>query len=95
LIASGWNIEDTSGKEARGRLPDEAGEVESIVGLFDSERSSGTLWTAKEFAAFLPRTLTRSLDDTSIQAIRAGRADLFRQWAAIEIGRKLELQFAG
>jgi uncharacterized C2H2 Zn-finger protein len=46
LIASGWNIEETTGKGARGPLPDEAGKVESVVGLFDSERGSGTLWTA-------------------------------------------------
>jgi hypothetical protein len=33
LIAEGWNVEDTTGKGARGKLPEEAGEVESIVGL--------------------------------------------------------------
>src|SRR3984957_14106051 len=42
LIAEGWDVDDTTGKGARGPLPGEAGEVEQIVGLFDSERGSGT-----------------------------------------------------
>jgi uncharacterized C2H2 Zn-finger protein len=93
LIASGWNIEDATGKGASGPLPDEAVEVESVVGLFDSERGSGTLWTADEFAEFAPRKLTRTLDEPAIRAIRSGRADLFRRWAAIEVGGKLELEY--
>jgi hypothetical protein len=71
LIAAGWDIEDTTGNGAKGPLPDEAGEVESVVGLFDSERSSGTIWTADEFAEFAPRKLTRKLDEASIRAIRS------------------------
>ena len=94
LIASGWNIEDTTGKGARGPLPDEAGEVESVVGSFDSERSSGTLWTADEFAQFASRKLTRTLDEAAIRAIRSSRADLFRRWVAVEVGGKLELEYA-
>ena len=94
LIASGWNIEDATGQGARGPLPDEAVEVESVVGLFDSERGSGALWTADEFAEFAPRKLTRTLDEPAIRAIRSGRADLFRRWAAIEVGGKLELEYA-
>ena len=93
LIASGWEIEDTTGKGAKGPLPDEAGEVETIVGLFDSERGSGTLWTAQEFAQFAPRKLSRALDETAIQRIRSNRSDLFRRWAAVETGGKLELEY--
>src|SRR6266498_2072993 len=48
LIAEGWDIEDTTGKGARGPLPDEAVEVAYLVGSFDSERASGALWTASE-----------------------------------------------
>ena len=33
LIAEGWEIDDTTGKGARGPLPPEAGEVEELVGL--------------------------------------------------------------
>jgi hypothetical protein len=38
LIAQGWDVDDTTGKGARGVLPAEAIKVEKIVGLFDSER---------------------------------------------------------
>lgn len=93
LIASGWDIEDTTGKGRSGPLPDEAGEVESVVGLFDSERGSGTLWTPDEFAHFAPRRLTRKLDEAAILGIRSSRADLFRRWAGVEIRGKLELDY--
>lgn len=89
LIAEGWDAEDTTGKGARGRLPMEAVEVEQLVGLFDSERGSGTLWTADEFNAFAPRRLT----EEDIRNVRALRAKLFQQWIALEPGEKLELQF--
>lgn len=93
LIASGWNIDDTTGKGAKGPLPAEASEVESLVGLFDSERGSGTLWTADEFAQFAPPTLSRKLDDRAIGAVRAARAEMFRRWAGVETGGALELEF--
>jgi hypothetical protein len=89
LIAEGWDTEDTTGKGARGRLPMEAVEVEQIVGLFDTERGSGTLWTAGEFNAFAPRALT----EAEIQSVRALRGWLFEQWFALAPGRALELQF--
>lgn len=89
LIADGWDADDTTGKGARGRLPMEAVEVEKIVGLFDTERGSGTLWTAEEFNAFAPRTLT----EAEIQNVRALRGSLFEQWFALEPGQRIELQF--
>jgi hypothetical protein len=89
LIAEGWEVEDTTGNGARGALPAEALEVEKLVGLFDSERASGTLWSAEEFNAFSPRELT----DAEIKEIRAARSAFFRQWSAILPGQKLELQF--
>jgi hypothetical protein len=93
LIASGWDIEDTTGKGARGPVPDEAGEVETLVGLFDSERGSLTLWTSEEFAQFAPRRLTRKLDEAAIRGIRSIQADLFRRWSQVEIGGQLELEY--
>ncbi len=72
LIAEEWEFEDTTGKGAREPLPAEALEVERVVGLFDSERGSGMLWTAEEFNGFAPRALT----DAEILKVRAlsGRA---------------------
>src|ERR1700682_3030828 len=49
LIAEGWEVDDTTGKGARGPLPEEAAVVERIVGLFDTDRASATLLTADEF----------------------------------------------
>jgi hypothetical protein len=89
LIAEGWEVEDTQGKGTRGALPAEAIEVEKIVGLFDAERASGTLWTAEEFSQFAPRLLT----EEEIQKVRALRSRLFRQWSEIAPGQKLELTF--
>ena len=89
LIAEGWEVEDTTGKGARGSLPAEAIDVERIVGLFDTERGSGVLWSTEEFNTSAPRALT----DAEIQGVRSVRAALFRQWSAIPVGQKLELTF--
>ena len=89
LIAEGWEVEDTTGKGARGALPDEAIEVERIVGLFDSERASGVLWSTEEFNEFAPRPLT----EAEIQKVRALRGELFQRWSAIDPGQKLELHY--
>ena len=89
LIAEGWDVDDTTGKGARGALPAEALEVEKIVGLFDAERASGVLWSAGEFNTCAPRSLT----DAEIQEVRALRSALFRQWSSVAPGQKLELKF--
>jgi hypothetical protein len=60
------------------------------VGVFDSERACGQLWSVDEFNAFAPRVLSQ----TEILNIQAARGNLFRQWSAVEAGDKLELQFA-
>ena len=89
LIAEGWEADDTTGKGARGPLPAEAIEVERIVGLFDSERGSGVLWTVEEFNQFSPYALTE--DD--IRRVRALRGAIFERWAAVAPGQKLEIKF--
>ena len=89
LVAQGWDAEDTTGKGARGSLPAEAGEVEQIVGLFDSERACGTLWTLEEFNTYAPRTLSEG----DILKVRALRGSLFERWLATAPGKSLELQF--
>jgi hypothetical protein len=89
LIAKGWDVEDTTGKGARGPLPPEALEVERIVGLFDTERAGGQIWTAEEFNGFSPRAMTLE----EIQRVRARRSELFQQWFAIEPGSALDFEF--
>ena len=92
LLADGWDIEDTGGKGARGRLPQEAIEVERIVGLFDTERGSGVLLTAEDYAAFATEYM-RPLTDDDIARVRVRRGELFSQWAAVAPGDTLELTF--
>jgi hypothetical protein len=93
LVADGWDIEDTTGKGARGPLPEEAADVESIVGLFDSERASGAIWTVEEFHEF-GGGAARRLTAERISAIRARRSELFQRWSAVPRGGVLELSIA-
>ncbi len=92
LLAAGWDIEDTGGKGARGRLPLEAVEVERIVGLFDTERGSGVFLTAEDYATFATPDMRR-LSDDDIAKVRARRGELFSRWAAVAPGEALELKF--
>lgn len=89
LIAEGWDVEDTMGKGARGPVPGEAGEVERMVGLFDTERASGVLWTPEEFNAFAPCALSAA----EIQRVRSLRSALFQKWSAVAAGESLTLEF--
>lgn len=91
LVAEGWEIEDTTGKGSRGPLPEEAGSVEQIVGLFDLERS-GAAWTVGEFHEFGGPGAHR-LTLERIAAIRKRRGELFQQWAAVPVGETLRLEF--
>ena len=86
LIAGGWDVDDTTGKGMRGALPPCAVEVEQIVGLFQTEQASGTLWTVEEFNAFAPRPLSAA----ELEDVRTRRAALFQQWFATPPGGKLE-----
>lgn len=51
LLAEGWEIEDTTGKGARGPLPPEALCVEHLVGAFDLARAGAVTWTVDELNA--------------------------------------------
>lgn len=92
LIKQGWEIDDTTGKGSRGPVPPEAAISESIVGLFDSERASGAIWTLDEIREFGSEP-ARQLTQDQIAAIRKRRSELFQQWAAVPIGEALELRF--
>jgi hypothetical protein len=101
LISDGWDIEDTTGKGARGRLPLEALEVEHIVGAFDTERATGTMLTAddlNEYMAVLAKpsggTAPRRLLPEEILQIRTKRGQLFAQWFALVPGEAMELHFS-
>ena len=100
LVASGWSIEDTTGKGRRGALPANALFVENVVGTLDTERASGSRWTADEFnentarfAAQGGRPAPRRVADDELARIRKRRAELFRAWQELAPGRTLELDF--
>lgn len=100
LIAAGWDIDDTTGKGARGPLPEETAEVEYIVGSLDGERTAGAMLTAEEFnsnaaihAASSGRKAPPRLADDDLARVRARRAELFAQWSALPAGATLELEF--
>jgi len=93
LISEGWDIEDTTGKGARGPLPPEAGEAEMMVGVFTAERAGGVIWTVEEFNESAAMVGTRKLTFDEIVRVKKKRSELFQQWAAVEPGATLELQF--
>ena len=90
LIEQGWEIEDTTGKGARGPLPSEAIAVEHIVGALDLERASSTLWTAEEFNLHAAGI---TLTTNQLQRIRGLRARFTSRWLETAPGDTLRLQF--
>ncbi len=95
LIASGWEIEDTTGKGSRGKLPPEAGVAEIIVGLLDMERAGGVMYTAEEFNLCHPNRehSPRPLEQDDLARVRKLRSELFTKWFAVEPGTAIELEF--
>ena len=93
LIAEGWEIEDTTGKGARGPLPPDACQAEVIVGLFSAERAGGVIWTVDEFNECGAMTGARKLTFDEIVRVKKKRSELFQQWAEVAPGETLELPF--
>ncbi len=100
LISQGWDIEDTSGKRSRGALPPGAIEVEFIVGVLDTERACGYLFSNQEFnetaatnATNSGRPAPRQLAEEELIAIRKVRGQLFAQWREIPEGGTLKAAF--
>lgn len=94
LVAEGWDVEDTTGKGARGPLPPEAAEVESIVGLLDAERASGTVWSLEEFNEFAAMRGLRPFTADEIMRVKKRRSELFQQWSTVAPGAVLELEYS-
>jgi hypothetical protein len=89
LIAQGWDIDDATGKGARGRLPEEAGQVEQLVGLMGAERASGEIMTAEDLTRFA--TLPSPLTEEQARRVRERCGELFWRWNAFPPGQTLEL----
>lgn len=100
LVAAGWNLTDFGNPWPRGPLPPDAGTAELIVGFLDTERASGTVWTADDFntkaAAYHQirgGAPTLELTDADLDRIRAVREALFDRWNALPAGATIELPF--
>ena len=100
LIADGWDIGETTGKSARGPLPDEALEAEYFVSAFAAERAGGVATSAGEFnqlAATFAQTRgmlpPRSLSDEELTKVRSRFDELAAKWRAMPTGETLELTF--
>jgi hypothetical protein len=100
LIAEGWEIAETTGKAARGPLPNETLEVEYIVSAFSAESAGGVAATAEEFnqlattfanAKGMPPP--RRLTDPELTKVRARFDELATKWRALPRGETLELEF--
>ena len=100
LMADGWDIEETTGKTARGPLPDEAIEVEYLVSAFSAERAGGTVSSPEEFnghAASFARSKgmsePRRLTEEELQRVRARYDELAMKWQNLAPEATLELAF--
>jgi hypothetical protein len=100
LVANGWDINDTSGKTSRGRLPTEAVVVESVVGLFDVQRSLGVEWTADEVNEHARMYVSgtggpdvRPLTNEEVTRVRARIQQLVQRWKGLAPDETLELPF--
>jgi hypothetical protein len=100
LIAEGWDIAETTGKTARGPLPNEAIEVEYVVAAFSAERASGVAATGEEFnqlaatfATAKEMALPRGLTDQDLAGVRARFDELVMKWRTLPRGATLELVF--
>jgi hypothetical protein len=100
LVESGWNLTEFGKPWPRGPLPPEAATAELIVGYLDSERASGSRWSAEDFnlkaagyhaAAGLPEPVR--LTEEALDRIRSLRGELFARWDAVPAGGSLELEF--
>jgi hypothetical protein len=101
LVADGWEISDFAKPWPRGLIPQEAQEVELLVGLLDMQRIMFADWNAEELleqgklyiASRGDRACLPSLTDEGLAKVKQLRADVFAKWAAIEPGETLELLF--
>jgi hypothetical protein len=83
LVASGWELEETTGKGARGPLPEGAVAVEKLVGLLDLERAGAARWETAD--------LGLTVDEAD--RVRRRLAELLARWVALPVGGTLAVDF--
>lgn len=102
LLAAGWNIDETTGKSARGALPHEALEVEHFVSSFTAEWNSNTNWTAADFNAQTAQfaesrgfRVPRTLSDEELSRVRGRFKEIATRWGDLPMGETLRMNFPG
>ena len=99
LIADGWDISDTTGKGARGKLSPNSVLVEHVVGLLERERAGGAApLSAAEFNEQISEMAGKDssrppLTDTQLTSVRERIEELHSRWSAVPAGSTLELTF--
>jgi hypothetical protein len=99
LIADGWDIEDTTGKGTRGRVPPTSLLAEHVVGLLESERAGGSPpLCAAEFNAQIDAMLgvdenRMRFTDAQLADARNRTEELYKEWADLPAGSTLKLTF--
>jgi len=102
LVADGWEIGDFAAPWPRGEIPDEAREVELIIGLLDTERRSMERWPAEQInelartrvsTSRYPQTPVRELTENELESVRSLRDSLLHRWHQLSPGDSLELEF--
>lgn len=100
LVASGWELEETTGKSARGPIPPDAMAVEYLVGALDLERAGSVEWTAQSLNAHARamaskdgRPEPRALTDADLDRVRGRIRELHARWASVAPGGTLDLSF--
>jgi hypothetical protein len=100
LVAAGWNIDETTGKTARGALPNETLEVEHTVSSLTAEWNSDSVWSAADFneqaAAFAKRKQLpepRPLSEDELKRVRTCFEELITRWRDLPEGETLRLEF--
>ena len=83
LVASGWELEETTGKGPRGPIPEGAVAVEKLVGLLDLERAGVARWE--------PADLGLTADEAD--RVRRRLAELLGRWVALPVGDTLAVDF--
>ncbi len=91
LVAAGWDIEDTTGKGARGAIPDEAMRIERLVGILDLERAGSASWSAAALNAQLGGEPT--ISDEELERVRATTHELIARWSSLAPGETLVVLF--
>jgi hypothetical protein len=102
LITAGWEIEETSGKGARGKPPPESIATEHVVSLLALETISGQVATPSDFDAAIAACCAqsgieppRAFSDAELVRVRRRIGELIAEYRLLSPGETLTLTYPG